>query len=236
MSDIEPWFLVSTQTPPRPLFSGRGHTPQRSWLSDLKELEEGRLVSPPLVSPPLVSSPLVSSPLASSPPASSPPVSSLHGEVPSAPPPAISPAATAAFTAAAARLDVLREQLLETARQEMVELALQIARSIVGEHVSRADVDIQPLLENALSQIAEGIQATVRVHPTCRHMVEAWMVHVPGRTVRIVVDPSLQAGDVVVESDGGGVDGRLDTRLARAEEGVRRALGVDGGPVRSQPR
>lgn len=141
------------------------------------------------------------------------------------PAPTLSAAVSAAFIAAAARLDALRDELLENARHEMVELALQVARSVIGDHVSRADVDLQPVLGNALSQIAEGIQATVRIHPSSRHMVEAWMVQGVGRSVRIVADASLHMGDVVVESDGGSVDGRLQTRLDRAEEEVRRALG-----------
>lgn len=211
-SKAEPWFVNSAQAA-RPLFSG-GDGAQRSWLSDLQgHAPDLQGLTPQSVAPPA----------AAATPMSPPSPASGSNAVP-----AVSQAASAAFVAAAARLDALRDQVLEGARQQMIELALQIARRVVGDHVSRVDVDIQPLLAQAVSQVADGVQATVRVHPSCCHMVEAWMVQAPVRAVRVVADPSLQAGDVVVESDGGNVDGRLAPRLARAEADVRRALEVDG--------
>jgi hypothetical protein len=147
-----------------------------------------------------------------------------------------SPPTSAALKAAEARADAaaallrvasdaladVQDDVLARARVELVELALHVARHVIGEHVAWGAFDLQPVIDNALAQLGEAIDVTVRVGESQHEAVSRSMSEHPH--VRIVVDPSFGDADVVVDSGNGSVDGRLEHRLAAVTRAVRASV------------
>lgn len=130
----------------------------------------------------------------------------------------------AAFEQAAAALDALHEELISSARSETIELALALARRVIGEVVRRGDVDVQPMIDEALQRLGDGLKVTVRVHPRQRAALDGWIAQKDPSAVVVVYDDALDVSDVVVESDSGVVDARVASRFARVEAAARASL------------
>lgn len=136
-------------------------------------------------------------------------------------------AARSDFARASAPLVALIGQALHdhaTARDaldhEVVDLAIALAGAIVRDEITRDPAQIVAMARAAMGELAQASQTvTLRVHPRAVTALEA---HVPllgvhdGITVRVMPDPSLGAGDLMVESGPGRVDARIDACLARA--------------------
>jgi flagellar biosynthesis/type III secretory pathway protein FliH len=107
---------------------------------------------------------------------------------------------------------------------EALDLAVEMARRIVGREL-RADPAVAA--EGALQAIrAAGSRRALRVrlHPETVGLVRArapaLVEEAGGAAPELLADPSLSPGDVVVETEAGLVDGRVDSRL----ESLRAAL------------
>ena len=130
-----------------------------------------------------------------------------------------------------------REELMHQARQEMLELALELAEKIVGRV---AAADIQAALANLTKvlELAGGRgEVVVRVHPGqleqlrrhCAELVEA--LSLPG-VVRLVGDEKIEPGGVkLVTSGGGEIDATIRTQLRNVVDAL-----VGAGTVEAEPR
>jgi hypothetical protein len=131
-------------------------------------------------------------------------------------------AAAALLRVATDALADVQDDVLARARVELVELALHVARHVIGEHVAWGAFDLQPVIDNALGQLGEAIDVVVRVGESQHEAVSRAMSEHPH--VRVVVDAAFGEADVVVESGSGSVDGRLEHRLAAVTRAVRASV------------
>jgi hypothetical protein len=131
-------------------------------------------------------------------------------------------AAAALLRVATDALADVQDDVLARARVELVELALHVARHVIGEHVAWGAFDLQPVIDNALGQLGEAIDVVVRVGESQHEAVSRAMSERPH--VRVVVDAAFGEADVVVESGNGSVDGRLEHRLAAVTRAVRASV------------
>jgi flagellar biosynthesis/type III secretory pathway protein FliH len=134
---------------------------------------------------------------------------------------AMAGAAAALVEAAAAR-----DGLLASAEREVAALGVEVARRLL-----RGALAVDP---GAAVALAAGVveaarahrQVAVRVHPADAAALRAGAdrlrpLAARARALEIREDPALTPGDVVVETEAGRIDGRLETRLgllARALE------------------
>lgn len=130
--------------------------------------------------------------------------------------------------AALARVAEVREAKLAELDAVVLEVALDIARRVVGRELSGAPEAVVELARRALRAAAGSGDITLRIAP-CDvgrlHAVDdALRAIVQRGALTIAEDPSLSQGEVVVESAGGRVDARVDAQLER----FRRALGAEG--------
>jgi flagellar biosynthesis/type III secretory pathway protein FliH len=131
--------------------------------------------------------------------------------------------ATATETIAAA--SHLRDRLLAAAEPELVELAMTIARSVVGSAAERERSVVVETAARALGAAGHRTHVRLRAHPAD---VEALRTAEPcfsaslagGKGILLVADGAIARGGVVVETDAGTVDATLDAQLAA----VRRVL------------
>ncbi len=121
------------------------------------------------------------------------------------------------------------ERLAEQARSDALELAFMIARKILERELRTDPVVLLGLIRSAITRAGEANKVTIRLNPG-----DAAALQMAGHDlaseafslakVSMVADPDLSAGDCVVETNLGTVDGRLSTRLAEMRETVETAI------------
>lgn len=123
------------------------------------------------------------------------------------------------------------ERLAEQARADALEIAFQIAGRILEAELRTGPEALFSLVRSALRRAGDSRRVQVRLSPADATLVEsesgqAALSGYALARVEIVPDPSLAAGDVVVETDFGKVDGRLATRLGELRRAAQ--LAVEG--------
>ena len=121
---------------------------------------------------------------------------------------------------------VCREELRTRYAATVVTLAVEVARTIVGDEFDARPERWAPIVARAIRDVVEREQVTVRISARLAACLRA---HEPALgsgdlAARIVEDPGLDARAGHVESATGDVDRGLDTQLAIVAE----ALGVAG--------
>lgn len=150
----------------------------------------------------------------------------FHGRRPEPePPPGPTPEELAAFRAEALQkvahaVEVLKlqsERLAELARNDALEIGFLVARRILEAELATGPEALFALVRGALKRAGDSRTVVVRVHPEAVELVSgqaaAGQLGATAASIEVTGDPTLEPGDVVVETDFGKVDGRLRTRL-----------------------
>jgi flagellar biosynthesis/type III secretory pathway protein FliH len=120
--------------------------------------------------------------------------------------------------AALASAQAARDALLAGAAAELGGLAVSIARRILGRELALSPEAVAAVAARAVREVRARRDVTVRVSPSDEEAVRraepglAALLERGALSVR--ADPALQPGDVVVESEAGRVDARVETQLA----------------------
>lgn len=130
-----------------------------------------------------------------------------------------------------ARLGEAISQVQLTAREmarpyanELVELALIIARVLIGAEVARDPAPLISLVERCLDDVAGEASITIRLHPADRAALLAARPDLVTDDVRILEDASLARGGCSVESARRLIDARVEERLDKVRDGLRDLL------------
>lgn len=117
-----------------------------------------------------------------------------------------------------------RDGWLAAAEAEVVDLALEVARRLVGRELALDPGAVRAGAEAAVGAARGRRRATLRLHPAAAAALrgeEGPLAALGGLpSLELVSDPALAPGDAVVEAEGGAVDARLEVRL----DAFRRAL------------
>lgn len=127
--------------------------------------------------------------------------------------------------------EVLREAELERLRRVrssetlMMELTVRATERLLGRELHDDDGYIARLVEELLAEMERARQVEVRVSASdFAHALaqrETWSRHLPQRTgLAVIPDRSLEAGDVVIHTDVGSIDGRVETRIGQLREAL----------------
>jgi flagellar biosynthesis/type III secretory pathway protein FliH len=126
-------------------------------------------------------------------------------------------AAAAQVGAQLALLAEAQAAWLARAEVEVVELGVEVARRILGRELQADPSAALVGAREALRVAGPARQLRVRLHPVVmaqlRERLPELGAQVEGRALQLVADPALVPGDVVVETEAGQVDGRLERRL-----------------------
>ena len=126
--------------------------------------------------------------------------------------------AMAALTAAQQE----RHMLATQHEAALADLALRIARKVIGEHLDADPSLVARIAHETIAELEPSVSLEVRVHPEDVAAVESSraslerLVTGPG-SVRVMADPSVDRGGVVLVSPVGEVDARISTKLAVLE-------------------
>lgn len=117
----------------------------------------------------------------------------------------------------------------------LADLALQIARKVIGAHLEADPTLVTRIVQHAINELEPSTSLEVRVSPHDLAQVEASRREIErlvlgGGRVEIVADEQVAPGGVLLVSPVGEVDARIETKLSVLETAFtaqRRAL-VDG--------
>jgi flagellar assembly protein FliH len=108
----------------------------------------------------------------------------------------------------------LRRQILHHSEQQLVQLAIALARRIVRRELAADDELLGALARVALERLGEARPATIRLNPqdfarSTAGRLEQWAA----AHVSVVPDPNVGRGGCVVESPFGFVDAGIEAQL-----------------------
>jgi type III secretion system HrpE/YscL family protein len=134
--------------------------------------------------------------------------------------------AGAALVAAAAA----RDRRLAGAEREVVALALDVARKVLGRELAQDRSAVADLAAQALAVARDRREVTLRVNPEDADAIRAaagrlgaLLARAPGLDVR--EDPAVERGGAVVETEAGRVDARVEAQLAALARAIEEAGG-----------
>ncbi|HVE84480.1 MAG TPA: type III secretion system stator protein SctL [Myxococcales bacterium] len=108
--------------------------------------------------------------------------------------------------------------ILRNAEQDIISLALEIARKIIGRDLERDPAVVMEICANAIEGVRNAKQLVLRVNPEngayLRQNRKAIMDLV-ARSVDIAFkdDPTVEPGGCVIQTEFGTIDGQLDTQF-----------------------
>ena len=118
-------------------------------------------------------------------------------------------------------LKALRETLIRQTEQQMVQLALAIARKILRREATIDQDLIVAMARVALERVGESGIATIRLNPDDHaSTVQRHGDHWAGSRVKVVADPSVSRGGCMVESEFGFVDASVDAQFEQVAQAL----------------
>ena len=123
----------------------------------------------------------------------------------------------------------LKESIRASAEKEVVELALAVARKIVGYEVQINRDTVVEITKAALEKVEDRETITVKINPSdYRYLHErtSQMIHLIENTDRLtfVEDPAIDEGGCLIETDCGDVDARIENQFKIIEAAFRAEL------------
>ncbi|SRR5258706_283368 len=114
----------------------------------------------------------------------------------------------------------LRQRFRHEAEEDLVTLALAIARRILHRELTMAPEALLGLVKAALEKIDGRELHSVRVRPEDAVMIQQHFekMGLP-RRVEVISDPGLERGAAILDSSRGALDASVETQLAEIERG-----------------
>jgi len=114
----------------------------------------------------------------------------------------------------------LRPRLRRDAEEDLVKLSIAVARRILNRELSVDPESIQAVVRVALEKLQSREVTRVRIHASHEVAVRNCLAAQGGaHHIQITHDPTLQPGDVILETSQGSFDGSLDFQLREIERG-----------------
>ena len=120
-----------------------------------------------------------------------------------------------------AEVAALRAHTAARVEQELVRLALEIARKVVHREVHLDPEIALTLVRVALSRVNSRALARVRLNPADCAFVESRLAQLGSAgTIELVEDHTVGRGGCVVETETGDIDARIEQQFAEIERGL----------------
>lgn len=124
------------------------------------------------------------------------------------------------MAAALADLAVFRSRFRHEAEQQIVDLALAVARKILDRELHVDPEVLLGVVKAALAKLSLREVVEIRVNPAHGSLVQAYLSrNVQGVEIRVQPDPSLEPGAVLIETARGAIDASVETQLMEIRRG-----------------
>ncbi len=122
--------------------------------------------------------------------------------------------AMAALAEAAADVSTLRQRLTKESEEQMVELALGIARKVLMQEIQASRYDIDQIVRQMLSAAPARQEISVHLNPddlaACK-LAQGPEGQAPG--LKFVADPSINRAECLVQTPEGDLESTIETNL-----------------------
>jgi flagellar assembly protein FliH len=133
----------------------------------------------------------------------------------------------------AAQAVVDRRQLIASAEQEIIRLAMHVARKIVAKEIEQDPDVLRGLLTRAMLKVAGTERMRLRLHPQTIEVLGEYLSNITARFaergVEVVADPAVDPAGVIIDTRAGTVDARVETQLQKIERTLLTLTGEAGG-------
>lgn len=130
--------------------------------------------------------------------------------------------------AVVAAAEAARDRRLAAVEREIAATALEVARTLLGRELATREDAVVDLAAGALAEARERREVTLRVHPDDARAVRGAGERLAAILARAPLavrdDAGVARGGVVVETEGGWIDGTIETRLADLRRAVEEEL------------
>jgi len=138
----------------------------------------------------------------------------------------------AALDQLVAELTRARDEAAARYEEDIVELALAVAARLVRKESSLGSETVRQLLREVLPRLNGVREITISVHPDDLAVLQDDLHALAARAgraqVRWEADPAVTRGGVFVQTDRGGVDATVETRVTRLVESLLEGIGHGG--------
>ena len=122
-----------------------------------------------------------------------------------------------------------KENCVQQAEKQIIELVMAIADKILPQHFIDAPQLILPMVRSALHKVKDQNNIVIRVSPQNYEFVlmgkNEFQSMLDGQgTLKIASDPALGDSDCIIESANGNVDARLATQLEIVKKSIQEVL------------
>lgn len=117
-----------------------------------------------------------------------------------------------------ADLDAREAPVFADIERSVATMAVQIAEVLIGRHLELGKWGALDAVRRALALAPRQSAAIVRLHPDSTLDLPDVSAAVPGGTVTIVADPSIEIGGCIVEAGNRTIDAQLGPALLRLQE------------------
>jgi flagellar assembly protein FliH len=111
---------------------------------------------------------------------------------------------------------------LEQLEHQIVDFAFEVVQALLGRVLAEAEAPARDRLVAALHFVPDRGTVSARLHPDDATILGAVDHLLPGRSIEVVADPSVERGGAIVEVGACRIDGQISFALAR----IRSVLGL----------
>jgi flagellar assembly protein FliH len=130
------------------------------------------------------------------------------------------------LAATLAELARFKGKLRADAERELVKLSIAIARRILNRELAMDPDALEGLAHAALSKLQSRDVLQVRVFAQGLETIRSYLERAGlARSIKLVADPNLHPGDVLIDTVFGELDASVDTQLNEIERGFADRLG-----------
>lgn len=114
------------------------------------------------------------------------------------------------------------DQFLRDSQEKLGQLAVAIAKKIIGKELSLNPKVVTDIVAQALQAASIRGACCIRLNPKDYEIVEPYWNAVPslqpsGKTWELIPDPNVQFGGCIIEANGGTIDAQIGTQLEQIE-------------------
>jgi type III secretion system HrpE/YscL family protein len=110
------------------------------------------------------------------------------------------------------------EQVINNCEKDILDLAVCIAEKIIGDRVQREPEVVVAIARACVAQFKRQKNLVIRIHPGDTEIIERNIDELsalvsPGSRIQIAIDTAMQQGGIMLETETGHLDARIELQL-----------------------